>query len=107
MLALAPSMLAVPAPVPLHAPIFNAPNVTECLEEHCNPQLVQCTKDAKCEAGIKCVLACPAPPTAACVDACLKSNFDQAMLEVGLCAESAHCIAAVGVRSLEDASSEA
>lgn len=82
------SLLAVPMPM--------ATNVTKCLQEHCTSQVEACTKDAKCNAGINCVIACPAPVTKTCCQACIDKDLDQAMLEIGICAEGAGCLAATG-----------
>ena len=67
-------------------------NITKCLQEHCTPQVSACTKDAKCDAGIKCVIACKPPVTKACVQGCIEKSLDQQMLEVGLCATANHCL---------------
>ena len=72
-------------------------NITKCLQEHCTPQVSACTKDAKCDAGIKCVIACPKPATKQCAQACITKDLDQAMLEVGLCAEMNKCIPSFGM----------
>lgn len=82
MLAILPLIVAVPL----------ATNVTKCLADNCKAQVQSCTSDATCSAGINCVLKCPAPPTKSCVEACVSSHLDQTMLEIGLCAEGAHCI---------------
>lgn len=87
MLVACVSLLVASAPaVPLPSN-----NVTECLAEHCIAQVKACSKDATCDAGIKCVTACK-PATKACVESCVQGHLDQAMIEVGLCATVSGCI---------------
>ena len=71
------------------------PSVMSCLEKACPSQIAACQADATCAAGIKCMLACPTGNSSACVDACIKSNFDPAMLTAGLCAKSSGCIKSI------------
>ena len=68
------------------------PSVMSCLEKACPSQIAACQADATCAAGIKCMLACPTGNSSACVDACIKSNFDAVMLTAGLCAQSSGCL---------------
>ena len=65
--------------------------MTKCLQENCTPQVAACTKDKTCNDGITCVIGCK-PATKACVEGCIQKSLDQAMLEVGLCAEAHKCI---------------
>lgn len=82
-------LLVASVPAPSVQPL--ATNVTKCLADHCKAQVAACTKDSTCNAGITCVVACK-PATKACVEGCVEAHLDQTMLEIGLCAEAAHCI---------------
>ena len=79
------------APLPAAVPLQQ--NITKCLAAHCVAQVKACVADAKCKGGITCMEKCPKPP-AGCMKNCIRSALDQAMLEVGICAESSGCIPA-------------
>ena len=87
------TLLAAASPDAIPAPAIN---VTKCLSDNCKPQVVACSKDTVCDGGMKCVVACPTPITKQCAEACIQKSLDQAMLEVGLCAESHKCIPTTG-----------
>ena len=69
--------------------LASAQNITECLKENCTPQVEACTKDATCNAGINCVIKCKSK---GCASGCIDKSLDQAMLEVGICADAHHCL---------------
>lgn len=90
-LAMAVGCLAAASAGPTAAVPLQGKNITKCLAESCVAQVKACIADKQCEAGIKCMENCPKPPRG-CMKKCIQSSLDQAMLEVGLCAEAHGCI---------------
>ena len=74
--------------------IAAATDPMKCIQQNCASQLSACQADSTCNAGIQCVEACVAGD-ASCEKACINKDFDNAMMKVGLCAQSHKCLGAV------------
>ena len=75
----------------LAATLAIATDPMKCIQQNCASQLSACQADSTCNAGIQCVEACAAGD-ASCEKACINKDFDNAMMQVGLCAQSHECL---------------
>ena len=92
--ALAVSAAPASEPVPLEG------NITQGLAAHCVAQVKACVADPTCKGGITCMQNCPKPPNG-CMKKCIQSALDEAMLEVGLCAQANGCLSgSTGIETL-------